>query len=454
MNFLKQTNNMRKFRIIIGVQLILVICSLKIFGQPVFKDSSQAYDYWSKRGIIEVIYADMNDFIATVSDPALPKEKIKDCTKELEGLKNFEENFIKQIGNFEIEELSTKLNELSSFLKSNNWPDTEENVFQPLLNNLSFKKALNNDFFSTIKPSGNEKSTVIPGYSNKMSTWNKTVAKILSAYNEDLDKIKPKKHSGNETTVTSDSTKPTGGIGVTDPPVTENQTWLFTILISLLSFFIGAFLCYYLVKSRIYQIMDEDLDKYKNSINESGAFTFLSLVKLLKERKNDYKNKVDLLKEELQNKKKIPQKDDNSVKFYGDRSENDTNTEKIEDTTKSVEWVITNETKTQTGLFFTIPDSEGKFEVTDGKSQNDGNCFYRIDIESNKNQAFLHYISNEKDKRAIENIENYLLPVCDIENFSDRRNASKVLMKDAGIVSLKHDCWVIETNHKVKIKLV
>lgn len=446
MNFLKQTNKMRKFRIILGFQLVLVFCTLQIFGQPVLNDSSQAYDYWSKRGIIEAVYAYMNDYMTTVTDSSLPPKSRKDCALEKTGLIRYQYQYIESISNLEIDELNQKFNQVSDFLKSNNWTGAEKNVFQPLLDNLNQKIKLNSDFFSAFKPTGNEKSTDIPGYSNKMGNWNNTVKKFLSSYNEDIRRLR--KNQGSKPFDKSGTDKPSGGRESTDQVVTEKHDWLPIASISLLSFFVGVFLCYYLIRSRIYHIMGEDLEKYKDSIQESGFFAFISMVKLLKQRKNEYKNKV----EGIENTNKKPK--DENISVIHKSKDIDANVLIIEDTNKTVEWDIANDSNTRTGLFYTIPDSEGKFEVSDGKSENEGNCFYRIDNKPNSNQALLSYISNEKDKRAIENIENYLLPVCVIENFSDRRYASKVVMKDAGIVNLKYDSWVIDTNHKVKIKLV
>lgn len=437
---------MRNYRNIIAIQLIVVLCTLQSFGQSVFNDSSQAYDYWSKRGIIEVMFAYMKDYKATVTDPDLPKEKLKNFKQEQEGLNNFEEHFFDNIENIGLEELSTRFNELSSFLIKNNWPGAEKNVFQPLSKNLYQKIDLNNDFFSTLMPNGKEKSTDIPGFNNKLEYWNKSIERILLAYNKDIKKLR--KGEGSRTQDSSETTKPSNGDGDTGQVNAKNQNWLNMVLLCFLSFFIGIFLCYYLIKSRIYKIMGEELDKYKDSIRGSGLFAFISMVELLKQRKNEYKNKVEAV--EKTNKKP---KDEN-ISVISKGKDIETQDSIIEETNKTVEWNIANDSKFQTGLFFTIPDSEGKFEVSDGKSDNDGSCFYQIENKPNSNQALLTYISNEKDKRAIENIENYLLPVCEIENFSDRRIASKVLMKEPGIVNFKRDSWVIDTNHKVKIKLV
>lgn len=446
MNFLKLINTMRNYSNIIAIQLIVVLCTLQSFGQPVFNDYSQVYDYWSKRGIIEVMFAYMKDYKATVSTPDLPKEKLKNFKQEQEGLNNFEEHFFDNIENIGLEELSTRFNELSSFLIKNNWPGAEKNVFQPLSKNLYQKIDLNNDFFSTLKPNGKEKSTDIRGFNNKLENWNKSIKRILSAYNKDIKKLR--KGEGSRTPDSSETTKPSNGDRDTGQVNAKNQNWLNMALLCFLSFFIGIFLCYYLIRSKIYKIMGEELDKYKESIRGSGLFAFISMVELLNQRKNEYKNKL----EAVEKTDKKPKDENNS--FISLDKVNETHDSIIEETNKTVEWNIAIDSKFQTGLFFTIPDSEGNFEVSDGKTDNDGSCFYQIENKPNSNQALLTYISNEKDKRAIENIENYLLPVCEIENFSDRRMASKVLMKEPGIVNFKRYSWVIDTNHKVKIKLV
>ncbi|HRU01723.1 MAG TPA: hypothetical protein P5239_08480, partial [Victivallales bacterium] len=123
-----------------------------LFAQKDLIDSAKTYEYWVKRGIIEVVYAYMNDYIATVTDPLLPKEKIKDCTKEKNALKEYEKQFINPLETIDIEELSSKLDKVSGFLKNNNWSGAEKNVLQPLIHNLNAKKPLNKDFFKTLKP--------------------------------------------------------------------------------------------------------------------------------------------------------------------------------------------------------------------------------------------------------------------------------------------------------------
>ena len=64
------------------------------------------------------------------------------------------------------------------------------------------------------------------------------------------------------------------------------------------------------------------------------------------------------------------------------------------------------------------------------------------------------YISGTQDKRAINRLDSYLKPVCDIDNIINAENASKIEVLKNGKVIKIADSWVIDTNHKVKIKLV
>jgi len=68
------------------IKFLLLIFSLIAYNarteNPGVKDPTEAYNYWSKRGIIEVVYAFMNDYLITVTDSTLSKDKIKNCKNE------------------------------------------------------------------------------------------------------------------------------------------------------------------------------------------------------------------------------------------------------------------------------------------------------------------------------------------------------------------------------------
>ena len=449
-----QKSNFFCFIKVFAITLIVLLKCNFIFAQHDFTDSTETYEYWAKRGIIEVIHAYMNDYITTVTDSSLPKEKIKDCAKEKNGLNDYEKQFITPLEKMGIGELSSKLDEVSSFLKNNNWSGAEKNVLQPLLIYLREKNKLNNDFFSTLKPAGNEKSTVIPGYSNKMINWNKTVSRIISDYNEDLKKLKPKV---NEEDTKSGTLNPTNALvsgEASNPVVAEGQNWKFVLLIGFFSFLIGMSITFFIIKSRIFYFIDDDKETYKNSV-QSGLFSFLSMVSLLKKRKDDYKNRVTELLNKIEKlEKKTKSENDTTSKTNIDNVENEQLAVDTDDSTKSIEWVISKEAGNKSISYFSIPENDGRFIIEKGEQTNDGSKYYKIVSKTSSDVGDLFYISGSQDKRAINRLDSYLKPVCDIENIINAENASKIEVLRNGKVIKIADSWVIDTDHKVKIKLI
>ncbi|HPD58852.1 MAG TPA: hypothetical protein P5085_02565 [Paludibacteraceae bacterium] len=440
---------------IFAISIFFLVQSNFLFAQKKFSDSTQVYDYWSQRGIIEVLYAYMNDYITTVTDSLLPKEKIKDCSKEKIGLHEYEKQFIRPLEKIGIEELSIKLDEVSGFLKNNNWSGAEKNVLQPLLIYLRDKNKLNDDFFSTLKPAGNEKITVIPGYSNKMINWNKTVSRIVSDYNEDLKKLKPNGEEEDTTSTTSTRTQSTEGDGGTIPPVAESQNWKFILLIGFLSFFIGMFITYLIIKLKIYHLLDKDKKTYKNSVSK-GLFSFLSMISLLKKRKDDYKDKVTQLENRVAKlEKQLTLENDVISETNKDIIIDKQIPQKNDDEqSRVIEWEISKEDNNILTSYFSIPETDGRFVIEKGEQTNDGSKYYRIEYRNNSNEGNLFFISGNQDKRAINRLDSYLKPVCDIDNIINAENASKIEVLKNGKVIKKNGSWVIDPNHKVKIKLM
>ena len=451
MNF--QKSNIFRYLKIIAISIFFLIKCNFLFAQKDLTDTAKTYEYWSKRGVIEVVYAYMNDYIITVTDSSLPKEKIKDCTKEKNGLNEYEKKFITPLEKIEIEELSSKLNEVSSFLKNNNWSGAEKNVFQPLFKNLTNNMSLNEDFFKTTKPIGG-KSTDIPGYSNEMINWNKTVSRILSDYKDDLKKLKPEPEEEDTNSGTSDPTiDPVSG-GASNQAVAEGQNWKFVLLIGFLSFLIGMFITFFIIKSRIYYLLDDDKETYKNSV-QRGLFSFLSMISLLKKRKDDYKNRVSELLNKIEKLEKKPKSEnDTTSKTNIDNVENEQLAVNTDDSSKSIEWVISKEAGNNSISYFSIPENDGRFIIEKGEQANDGSKYYKIVNRTSSDEGDLFYISGTQDKRAINRLDSYLKPVCDIDNIINAENASKIEVLKNGKVIKIADSWVIDTNHKVKIKLV
>lgn len=451
---LQKSESLKRYITLFAFLVFFLIKYNFLFAQKDLTDSAKIYEYWSKRGVIEVVYAYMNDYIITVTDSSLPKEKIKDCTKEKNGLNEYKKQFITPLEKIGNEELSSKLDEVSSFLKNNNWSGAEKNVLQPLLIHLGEKNKLDNDFFLTLKPAGNKKSTVIPGYSNKMINWNRTVSRIISDYNEDLKKLKPKlKEEEIKSDTSNPTTAPVSG-GALNRTVAEGQNWKFVLLIGFLSFLIGMFMAFFIIKSRIYYLLDGDKETYKNSV-QRGLFSFLSIVSLLKKRKDDYKNRYAELLNKIEKLEKKPKSENDTA---SNTNLNNVEIEQLkvntDDSTKSIKWDISEEAGNKSISYFSIPENDGRFIIDKGEQTNDGSKFYKIVCRVNSDEGDLFYLNGPQDKRAINRLDSYLKPVCDIDNITNAEGASKIKVLKNGKVNKIADSWVIDTNHKIQIQLI
>ena len=106
-----------------------------------------------------------------------------------------------------------------------------------------------------------------------------------------------------------------------------------------------------------------------------------------------------------------------------------------------------------TKAYFSMPSGDGSFQISNGEPLNDGKKYFRIEFEEFSNRGELFYIPSERDQKAINRLESFLKPVCDIENISNASTATKIELIQSGKVSLINDSWVIDTNNKIKIKL-
>ena len=108
----------------------------------------------------------------------------------------------------------------------------------------------------------------------------------------------------------------------------------------------------------------------------------------------------------------------------------------------------------KTEIFFTIPESDGTFKSVNAKSFQEIDCYYKIEPDKSGQYGRLYFISGNYDMRALDNIDYYLNPVCEIQNIINRTNARKIVMTATGIVVRRGDHWKVEESNKVKIKLV
>ena len=88
------------------------------------------------------------------------------------------------------------------------------------------------------------------------------------------------------------------------------------------------------------------------------------------------------------------------------------------------------------------------------KLTEDERKLYKIVYEDNSNEGKLYFLEGKLDVRAINNFDSHLEPVCDIENFENRSNATRIQLINNGVVKFMNDKWTIVPNKKVKIRLI
>lgn len=230
-----------------------------------------------------------------------------------------------------------------------------------------------------------------------------------------------------------------------------------------LSFFIGLLFgsisLYLIIRRKIYSILAEEKAKYLSDLktgDKKFRFKIEGLFYALKISKDKKRQEIIELNEELNNLKegKKTNKQANFEPSNNYDSEIIRNREE-KPSTNLIENPVSTEAKELTNeYYFTIPESDGTFKFTNAKSTKEMDCFYRIEIEKNNQRAKLFFISGDYDMRALDNIDYYLNPVCDIVNISERMHARKILLINSGIVVKIGDSWKIEAHNKIKIKLI
>lgn len=408
-------------------------------AQPQIKDSTEAYNYWAQRGIIEMVYAYMNDYFEAVTD-TISTEKKKNRKDERKGTNGYKENYILRIENEELASFET----ISTFLKSNSWGGTEKNLFQPLIKNYKENVNLDLNFFAAKKPGSNDLITIIPGRTNNNTNWHKKEQEIIDSYNSQLTALTEKriqKEKFKEEKITPPVEKKDELYKQEKTKDSKWVQWIIYLAIFIFGILIGGWLVYILLKRRITKILDS-VDEKKNKLESEKR-------KLKNNENNNYL--VKSLKEENERLKR----ENSEFKQKESQLDNVTQKPDIEPETKNThEWEVKQPKSLTRKLFFSMPESDGRFIVDNGESSNDGRKYFRIEYIEGSEIGELYYISGDRDKRAINRLESYLKPACDIDNITNADTATNIEFIKPGKVDLRNDSWVIDSDNKAKIKLL
>lgn len=235
----------------------------------------------------------------------------------------------------------------------------------------------------------------------------------------------------------------------------------------LIGVIVGSVIIYQFSKDRIYSILNVERHNYSEGL-KGFFFRYIGLVEKLKERKNHFKDENDKnsngyskgsnSNELVQIKKEKDEAEEdhqrllvvyNELKEKYDRLNKSNDQSVIQPSAQKFTTVQTDKILT---TYFSIPQKNGCFKFENGAKGKNDDTFYKIEHQENDFRADLSYVSGDLDVRAIDGVEHYLLPVCEIENIASRENSNRIELVSTGVVIKKEDSWMIEPNNKVKIK--
>ncbi len=261
--------------------------------------------------------------------------------------------------------------------------------------------------------------------------------------------------SGQPDTVTS------GQAGKFDIP-----GWVWITGGTLLGFIAGAALIYIYSRVKIFSILSNEKRKYLNDLNYDSEqtlflrkfFSYVGIVAMLKKSK-DEKSGI-ILKKNLE-VRELKERNEDLRAEYAQKEKARTSRQVINDIPLSPGAPPDSQPgrpeavpPVKTEIFFTIPESDGTFRSVNARSVQEIDCYYKIEPDKNGQYGKLSFISGNYDMRALDNIDYYLNPVCEIQNIINRTNARKIVMTATGVVVRRGGDWKVEENNKVKIKLV
>jgi len=248
------------------------------------------------------------------------------------------------------------------------------------------------------------------------------------------------------------------------------MVWIYCLI----SFCIGFAAFWMVTRAYIWSVLNKEKRTYIKEVKNSVKYWYLKplpVIEIMKKHKDLYKKQEDKLDSELHEaihklKKCNQALKNNQSRIAGlekenrelhDALKNSGNLQISSSKTRSDADIIPKEqiqeSKTAiTSLFFSIPETDGSFYMEKGETVKDDRKFYRIVSAGEGETGELYFVSGRYDPKAIENIDYYLMPVCEVENISERNNASRVIQKEAGSVVKISGKWM--TNKKVKVKLI
>jgi hypothetical protein len=234
-------------------------------------------------------------------------------------------------------------------------------------------------------------------------------------------------------------------------------------------FLLGAIMAYWIAGARIRFILKRERQSSpKASVREwwQRHFRFLLLVGELKKQSEHFRLERENLIHSLREEKMLAESNRQKIASLQTRlAERERRVRELEriisvPAGKTVEGKSKStggrepelQRSARSSFYFGLPDNEGNFSVENGVTAPDERKIYRIVTDREGETGELHFISGQSDLKAIDNIDYYLIPVCEVENIRDRNSATRIFQKEPGKVVRISGKWV--TDRKIKIKLI
>lgn len=282
---------------------------------------------------------------------------------------------------------------------------------------------------------------------------------------------KAKKTEDKSNTSVLSNAESTGNIQSNNQSFHLSLTYKMLILsVVIIAFIIGGFTVYFLLKRNVNSILREEKYSYYSQIKDTKRYhpiELVALVEILKIRKDKYKKESDQFKTDIDIECKNIDK--NTSEFNELKLKNQELERQVKELEKlnneSSISLLGNDQSNQNGIednlsidkgpistYFTIPENDGSFSIEKGDHASTSKKFYKVESDKNSDFGHLFYLSGDFDVKAINNIDFYLIPVCEVENLAISNTATKIMQLKHGTVVKISDKWVIDK--KVKVKLI
>jgi hypothetical protein len=244
--------------------------------------------------------------------------------------------------------------------------------------------------------------------------------------------------------------------------------FLWTLIGLLAGIIIGGSSIYLYSRFKIYSILATEKNKYLDRIKQHNIrnefierfFKYVELVRVLKKSKDEKKidiykknEEIGQLRTQIENLKTKKEQREEGIKYQG-KNETVRHMFSREKLNEQIINTTSAEAKKTMEFFFTIPENDGSFKTSNARKVKEIDCFYKIEPDKSGQKGRLSYLSGDYDLRALDNIDYYLNPVCEIENIPERTNARNILMTCPGTVIKRGEDWIVDEKNKIKIRLL